>query len=346
MVNRLCALPIVVLIALLFALPRPAIADDDEKQRRRKKILAGKLLREGDKAMKRGDYQTRRKRAKRAKKQYERALKAYEKAFELYPLAQIYFPIGLAEQKLGRHLDAIRHYRQLLDEVENIKPALKKEVDKRLEQVKKHVVVLTLKVEPDGATISVDGEEKGTAPLALPLYLKPGEHTISTIADKHVPYEKAETFEAGEQERTITMEKVPVVVKKVVKKKKKKKKKVAGPSKQKLLIGVGATAGMASFALIFGLVALNKHSRFNDEAMDQQGRDNAADSGKKYALISDLFWLGTIAAGAYTAYYYYKVYQPKKRSMERSSRREGDRRLWVAPYLGRGSGGLAAGGRF
>jgi len=348
MVNRLTALPIFVVITLVFAAASPARAEDSDKEKRRKKILASKLLRVGDRAMKSGNYQTRRKRAKAAKKAYERALKAYEKAFELYPLAQIYFPIGLAEQKLGRHLDAIRHYQQLLDEVEDLKPALKKEVDKRLAEVKNHVTVLTLKISPDGANIVVDEEDKGTAPLAVPLYLKPGEHTIAVTASGHVLYEKKETFEAGDQTRDVKLEKVPVVVKKTPPKKKKKKKtKVAGPAKGKLMIGVGATVGMTSFALIFGLVALNKHGRFSDENMDQAGRDNAASSGKKYALISDLFWLGAIAAGAYTAYYYLKVYQPKKRSMERNAARtKRVPELWVAPYVGTSQGGVAAGGRF
>lgn len=339
-------MPFVVVIALGLASSSPARAQDD-KARAHKRRLAGRLLKVGDKAMKRGDYQHRRKREERAKKYYARALKAYEKAFELYPLAQIYFPIGLAEQKLGRYLDAIRHYQQLLDEVENIKPALKAEVDKRMAQVKKKISVLTIKVEPDGATIGVDGEEKGSSPLALPVFLKPGEHTISVTADGRVPYEKKITLEAGDQTHEVTMERVPVVVKKPPKKKKKKKKRVAGPPKQKLWIGVGVTGGMASFAMIFGLAALNKHSRFNDQTMDQQGRDNAAKSGKRYALLSDLFWLGAIAAGAYTAYYYLKVYQPEKRRMERSARGRRPRHdLWVAPYVGRSSGGVAAGGRF
>lgn len=339
-------LPVLVVLALSLVISNPARAQDD-KDRKHKRVLAGRLLKVGDKAMKRGDYQRRRKREKRAIKYYERALKAYEKAFELYPLAQIYFPIGLAEQKLGRHLDAIRHYQQLLDEVEDIKPALKAEVDKRIAEVKQKVVVLTIKVKPDGAAITIDGEEKGTSPLALPVFLKPGEHTIAVTAGGHVPYEKTVKLETGDQTHEVTMEKVPVVVKKPPKKKKKKKLKVAGPPKTKLWIGVGATAGMASFAVIFGIAALNKHGRFSDETMDQQGRDNAAKSGKRYALLSDVFWLGAIAAGAYTAYYYLKVYQPEKRRMERSSRRSKPRRdLWVAPYVGRGHGGVAAGGRF
>lgn len=347
---RLRVLPLLAVVVLALAIGRSASAqDDDEKEKKRKKVLAGRLLREGDIAMKRGDYETRRKRPERAKQQYERALKAYEKAFELYPLAQIYFPIGLAEQKLGRNLDAMRHYQQLLDEVDKLKPALKAELDKRVAEVRKLVVVLKLTIKPDGSTVTVDGNEVGTSPLVAPVFLNPGEHTVAVTAHDHIPYEKKETFEAGEVERPITLEKTPVVVAKPKPKPKPKKKVASGPSKQKLYIGIGATAGMATIAIITGLVALSKHGTFTDDSVSQGMRDSAQSSGKTFALVSDLFWLGTIAAGAYTAYYYYKVYQPKKRSMER--RYEGEREsrvrdLWVAPYVAADSGGVAAGGRF
>ncbi len=345
------------LAALLIALwavpdvvfqPRAAYAQDDAKA----KALAVKLISAGDKAMAQGDKQRKRKREKKAIDKYERALKAYEQAYDRFPSPKIFYLIGLAEHKLGRHLEAIRHFRQLLDEATEVSDALRESVGLSIEESKQYVVTLVFVVEPEGAAISVDGEEIGEAPLSQPHFVAAGEHTIAVSAEGHAPIETTVTLEAGaESERTISLDKTRVVAKKPKpkpRKKKKRKKSKPGVNKTPLIAGISATAGLATLATITGLIAVSKHGTFSDDTLPAEDRDAAKDSGKSYALITDLLWLGTAAVGAYTAYYYYGVYQPKKRGHERRMRLKNRRRsrLLLVPYASPEGGGVAVSGAF
>ena len=327
--------------------PQAAYAEEAAKA----KALAVKLIGAGDKAMADGDKLRKRKREAKALAKYERALKAYEQAYDRFPSPKIFFLIGLAEHKLGRHLEAIRHFRQLLDEAKEVSDALRESVELSIEEAKQHVVTLVFAVEPEGAAISVDGEEIGAAPLSQPYFVAAGEHTIAVSAEGHAPVETTVTLEAGaESERTIALEKTRVVARKPKPKPKKKKKKKSKPGVDKtmLIAGISATAGFATLATITGLIAVSKHGTFSDETLPADQREAAKDSGKKYALITDLLWLGTAAVGGYTAYYYYGVYTPRKRGHERRMRLKDRRetRLWVVPYAGPEGGGVAVGGAF
>ena len=82
----------------------PAPPDNPEAKKE-----AGKFLKAGDALIKKGDRYAKRKRADKANQYYERALEAYQRAFDIYPQPQLYWLIALAEQKLGRNLDALRH---------------------------------------------------------------------------------------------------------------------------------------------------------------------------------------------------------------------------------------------
>ncbi len=323
-----------------------AQGEDDEKA----KELAKKLIDAGDKLMAQGDKLRRRKHEEKAIAKFEKALKAYEESYDRYPSPKIYFLIGLAEQRLGRYLDALRHYRQLLAEATDISDALRETVATNIDEAKQHVVTLLFVVEPAGALISVDGVDVGTAPITEPYFVAPGEHVIAASAEGHVPFETKVTLEAGaESERTITLEKIPVVVEKPKPKPKPKpKKRRASISKTPLIAGISATGGLAALATITGLIAVSKHGTFTDDTQPADTRDAARDSGKKYALVTDLLWLATAAVGGYTAYYYYGVYKPKKRSHERRMRLDEDAetRLWVVPYADAQGGGVAVGGSF
>lgn len=309
------------------------------------KKQAGKFLKAGDALIKKGDRYAKRKRDDKAASYYERALEAYQRAFDIYPKPQLYWLIGLAEQKLGRNLDALRHYQQLVKEVPDLNEALKTQIDLQVDEAKQHVSTLRFVVMPEGATISVDGEDIGSAPYEDPLYIEPGEHTIAVTAEGHTPFEETVQLEAGaESERTIGLDKIPVVVTKPRPQPQPKPKPLPGPSKTPLIIGMSVTGGLAAMATVTGLIAVSKHGSFTDESKPQDERDSASSSGKTFALVTDLLWVGTVAAGAYTAYHYYKVYKPA--SERHAESRRAARKVWITPYAARTGGGVAVGGRF
>ncbi len=305
---------------------------------------AAKFLKAGDILIKQGDSYRKRKHDDKATEKYTRALEAYQRAFDVYPKPELYWLIGLAEQRLGRYLDALRHYQQLLREAKNINDDLHGQIELNIEESKQHVATLRFAAQPEGARISVDGEDVGTAPYTDPVYLAPGEHTLAVTAEGYTPDEETVTLDEGtESERTFALEKIPVVV---TKEQPLALKPPPPPpvDRRMLIIGASATAALAVTATVTGLIAVAKHGTFTDDSLSQSKRDKAASSGKKYALVTDIMWIGAIGAGAFTAYQYYGVYRPEARARERRMRQA--RRLQIIPELGPGTAGVAVTGSF
>jgi tetratricopeptide (TPR) repeat protein len=322
----------------------PPPAPDDPKT----KAEARKLIDGGDTFLKKGDYLDKHGHHDQAVEQYQRALAAYQKAYELVQNPQVYFAIAGAEQRLGHWLDAAEHYKKVLTDVPDLKPALKDAATAQLDAVKANLGQITLTVSPDGTHVTVDGKDVGTSPLADPLLLVPGEYTLGFAHDGFSPTEQKLKVEAGsESERTFTLKPLPVVV---------EKPREAPPPppppptlpKLPLYVGAGATGAFAVSAIITGIVAVKKHSTFANTQKDEATREAARTSGKHYALACDLSIGGALLAGGFTAYWYVKHYKPAQRELEQQPP-SGDAEpaaWWVAPVLSTDGGGVAVGGRF
>src|SRR5687768_3286041 len=85
-----------------------AMAQDRKEPTSEDKARAVRLLSEGDKALKRGDKLMDKGSMEAALAAYESGLSSYQAALAAFPSPKIYFPIGQAEQKLGRFMDALR----------------------------------------------------------------------------------------------------------------------------------------------------------------------------------------------------------------------------------------------
>ncbi len=108
------------------------------------KAAAKKLLDGGDGFLKKGDYHKKRKRLPQAQAEFERALAAYQKAYEMVPNPKILFPIASAEERLERWVDAATHYSRFLSQAADVDAKLRAEAERRLEEVKLHIGVLSL----------------------------------------------------------------------------------------------------------------------------------------------------------------------------------------------------------
>lgn len=320
------------------------------------KAAARKLLDGGDGFLKAGDKLAKRKKTAEAEAQYQRALAAYQKAYELVPNPQILFPVALAEDKLAMWPEAARDYHRFLTQVATPDPGLKAEAEKRLEAAKLNLGVLTLTVQPDGAHVSLGGTELGVTPLADPLYLLPGEYTLSFTADGYQPLEQSVAVEAGsESERTFDLKAIEVIVEpprpppppppKVV--------LPPAPSKLPLYLGGGLTIGLLGGATAAGIMAIGKHGDFTDTSATAQAREDARVTGRRLALITDGLIAGTIVAAGVVSFYYFKVYRPKARLRRAHAGAPASPvddelsvrpKLRVAPWVQAGAGGLTVAG--
>lgn len=310
------------------------------------KKAARKHLTAGDRHLARGDRLMDRGKMSRGLKAYRQALRSYQKAYETYPDAKIFFPIALAEQKLGHFLDALKHYQQMLDESAGTLPkAVSDRVEASITEVKKELVALDFQIAPEGALVRVDDSEVGQAPLAEEFWTIPGKHTYSVSLEGYEVSEGEVDLEAGaveaieielpplEQDLAETEEEGP-----------EPPVQVADKSLTPLYIALGAAAVLGAGATYTGLQAVEEHRAFSDENRPPDERSRAQERGDSMALYTDLLLVGTVVAASYSAYYYL-FYLPgaRAKARERGKASASTSHMWVMPYVSEGGAGLAAG---
>lgn len=116
--------------------------------------------------------------------------------------------LGLAELGLKKHRDAAEHLAYALRFFPaNGKPEHKKLLDVSFEKAKAEVAAITVRVSIDRAAVTVDGKAAGAAPLAGPLFLEPGEHTIEARLEGYkVASAKVQAAKGGASDVTLTLE--------------------------------------------------------------------------------------------------------------------------------------------
>jgi hypothetical protein len=219
-------------------------------------------------------------------------------------------------------------------------------------EVKSNLGALRLDVEPRGATIVVDGAPIGTAPLGGPHYLEPGEHRLAITADGYTPIEELVDLGPGKtRSRKVRLERVPVAANAAPPPFEVRRQTLGIPPPPRTglyaLVGVTSVLGIASATT--GILALRKHQQFKDEDLGDTDRENARRAGRKLAIAADVLAIGTVAVGATCAYYYLRVYRPRRLAYEVAPARPADGEpssVWIAPWGDGTSGGLAAGGAF
>ncbi len=329
---------IIAVFTLHFATPK-AWADDEAKA----KAKASKLIGKGDKLLSRGDNFMNRGRADKALNLWEGALESYTEAYEAYQSPQIYFLIAIAEQKLGRNLDAMHHYEVMLKDSENLNPEAVQQAEEGIREVRKTLVVLDLTVDQDGALVTVDGEELGRTPLDGPHYMSPGAHSFTVVLEGFATYEEEFDLDPGDSEtRQLTMDSLSTEPTKGEKTKKKDPivtvPATEEPTKLPMQIAFGVSGVFLTAAIVTGVKANSQHSRYEDTNLSVGQREAARTSGKKYRLATDLLAVAGALAGGYGAYYYFKTYKPEKESTETA--------LWLSPYATDTDVGVAFGANF
>ncbi|HXT22841.1 MAG TPA: PEGA domain-containing protein [Thermoanaerobaculia bacterium] len=346
--------------ALVLVVLVPALANAQPDAVRKKK--ARELLIEGDKKLKRGDQLSKRGKMEDAFAEFELGLVDYQAAFESYPDPQIYFPIAQAEHRLGRFVEALQHYQQLLAEGRNITPALRDTVERELQEIKKNLASVVLDVKQDGAVILIDGREAARTPTVSPIWVEPGQHTYAVTAKGFTPVEgKMDLLPGKELRRKIVLEPMPVVMKGGGEEpdgqgggaiSKTAPASASPPSRTPLWIGLGVTGALAVGGSITGFAALSKHSKYRDESLSDTQREDARRDGKQLAGITDVLLGGAVVSALVAAYYYYGVYQPRAQAAGEAQPSPGavdvedEEAFRITPFVGDGSAGVAASGSF
>ncbi|RMH42432.1 MAG: PEGA domain-containing protein [Deltaproteobacteria bacterium] len=332
----------VVAAVLIAGVPHAAAQSANDKREAKKHLKAGDRHRDrGDRYRRRGDEE-------KAVAEYEAALADYQAAYERVPNPTLYYPIAQVEERLGMDLEALDHYRKVLAEAEGLPDDLRAEIEVAIDKLKERLALVTFHVEPEGATVAVDGVVVGTAPLSEPVAFIPGEISIKVTKDGYKPYEDKRTVDVGEQTIEVYLDKLikTVPAEPIVEAPPPRSEPPAPAGRTRVIVGASVAGGLVATAIVTGVLAASKHGDFEDDTLPVSERESARDSGKTLALVTDLLWVGAISAGAYTAYYYFTDYRANRERAARRARDTHAARMWIAPYAGTGQVGVAAGGAF
>lgn len=110
---------------------------------------------------------------------YEPARAKFIQAYATMRVPNVVFNLARAEHLSGRYLEAARHYREYL-RIADPKKLSKKDrddVDTWLRETGKFIGRIEIAA-PAGSHVSVDGERIGDAPLADPVDVEKGKHTV------------------------------------------------------------------------------------------------------------------------------------------------------------------------
>jgi hypothetical protein len=152
-----------------------------------------------------------------AKKHYDRAMELNEdgqtagaivelkRAYEIAPHHTVLYNLGQAYITLEKPVEAVDALKRYLAEGgKAIKPARRAEVENEITRQKTRIATLMIRGLPDGALVTIDGDDIGKAPLPGPVRVGVGKHVVGATA---TGYESGETEldVAGEDNKVVEL---------------------------------------------------------------------------------------------------------------------------------------------
>jgi len=122
--------------------------------------------------------------------QWDAALAEFLIAFSLYPLKNARRNAARCLKQLGRFDEALVTWRSVRTEfADKLKPEEQEEAKREILDLEGKVGSLTIVANVDGATVVVDGRERGKTPLAQPLIVPAGTRVVRVTKEGFVPFE-------------------------------------------------------------------------------------------------------------------------------------------------------------
>lgn len=113
------------------------------------------------------------------KGQYENARLAFLQAYALKKHPAVLLNLAQSSAKANHPLEASKYFQQFLREATNVSPQQKQDAESGLAEVRQKLGRIEI-VAPAGTEISVDDAKVGSAPIAEPVDVDPGPHTVKS----------------------------------------------------------------------------------------------------------------------------------------------------------------------
>jgi len=117
-----------------------------------------------------------------AERQYDQALIEFQAAYDAVPNPALLYNIGNVHAALGHSVEAVDAFEAFFRESESVDPERRAEVEASLGTHRERIGRVHIRSNVEGAIITVDGRDIGTAPLDAPVRLTVGNHAFSARA--------------------------------------------------------------------------------------------------------------------------------------------------------------------
>lgn len=217
---------------------------------------------------------------------WPKAYDAFVEAWKLKRHPQIALNLGRAEIETGRYADAVLHLRYVVEELPPGDADLKLARD-WLGEAEGKVARLAVTVDVAGAEVLVDGAARGTSPIADPVLLDPGKHTLEVKLGERLYTEDVEVASGASASVDVKLPAAPAAT------------SPSFPSRTVILAGgAGLTVIAAGVGATLGGLALQKQSE-RDLCTQEVRRDCWVQAEADRAAMARGSAAGLAAAGLF-----------------------------------------------
>lgn len=143
---------------------------------------------------------------------YGDALAHFQEAYRIKPHPLVRVNMANCYERLGKPLLAIFHFESFLKESEP-NATQRGEVTEALRLLRAKISELTLRVTPDGATVTIDNGEQRRSPISEPIQLEAGMHVVEVSLSGYQSQKRDLVLEGGQQTSVeITLERADAPV--------------------------------------------------------------------------------------------------------------------------------------
>jgi hypothetical protein len=143
-------------------------------------------------------------------KNYAAAIVEFQAAYAAKPKASPLINIALCHKGLFHYPKAVAALREALTRHGNaMEPGDKKATEEAIAEMSALLAYVTVRVSPDHAVLSIDGEDQPPGSADKPIPLGPGPHRIAARASGHASAEASLSVASGDKSKVIALELVP-----------------------------------------------------------------------------------------------------------------------------------------
>jgi len=262
---------------------------------------------------------------------FEAALAEFRKAYQLSPNYRLLYNIALTYFDIHDYVSSIKNLKQYVQEGgTDLTPERRRQVSELTQKLEERIASIEIDCNIDGADIRVDDMYVGVSPLSYPVLVNAGPRRIMAVKPGYSVAARVVTV-GGKEKAKVDLEIAPLAKDSVADRGRGTAATLTGakaaPPKSPArvaLITTGVVAGGCAIATtVFGFLALDAKTNFNNELLKipntKDNIDSARSKMKTYARLTDAFGAATLVSGGVALYLLLSDSTPKAKTEKKTS---------------------------